>query len=84
MARKMTQKDVWSLMIEQFENLRKNKVKFKYHVELENIFDKIEEDNNVVIPVEWKWRLRKKLDNYLMKDKIESRGVKCLNIVKRK
>lgn len=84
MSRKMTQKDVWSLMIERFENLKKNKIKFKYQVELENMFDKIERDNDVIFPVEWKWKLRKKLDNYLMKDKIKLGGLKCLNIVKKK
>lgn len=60
----MIQKDIWLGIIQHIERLKKYKIKFKYHVEIEEAFRLIERDNNCIIPLEWKWKLRKRANNY--------------------
>lgn len=72
--KKFTQKEIWYLVLKDYREWLSFNRKFPpYKAWLEETLDDIELDNNIDIPVEWRWKFRKRIDR-LMRIKIRIPG----------
>ena len=69
MKKKFTQKEIWQLTIDTLREWDSWPTQLyrtgSYREALEDILDDIELENNIDIPIPWRWKFRKRLNKHL-------------------